>query len=674
MVARVVIVIAAVCASASAVTPVQKVVLMMNEMKAKGEEEKKSEEVTFAAFAQWCQHTDRQKAESIREGKATMAKLAAAIEKYDSDAKVLGEEVTKLGSLANLASNDKAAANKMREEEHATYLKTHDDLVSSVDAMSKGIDTVKRMMASSPSLVQKAVERVQVAASKPNLPSSARRVLAAFLATRISSADSLFKGIDVTAPEASTFESQSGGIVGMMGDLQDKLQDETAKCEGEETNARQQYEMMAQSLTDQIEGHMSVRSRKVSTKKGKEAASAEARGDLAETTVAKKADEKYLADLQSSCSQKTRDFELRQKLRAEELEAVDKAIEILSSDDVSGAADRNLPGFIQASKPALAQLRNSVTIPSQSAAAAYLEMQSRKLKSHMLAALSVRVTEDPFTKIKKMIKDMVIKLTEEATDEAEHKGWCDTELATNLQTRDSKSSDVDELTASIEEKTAQTAKLAMEVTKLSQELAELDSSVAEATNIRQQEKDKNAAALSDAKGAIVAVEKATVVLKDFYAKAAGATALQQMSRGVSDDAPETFDKPYTGMAGGGVLGMLEVILSDFQRVEVETTQNEAASQAEYESFMNDSAEDKAVKGQMVKNKNNMKTKVESQTSEAKNDLASAQEELDAAMAYFSKLKPSCVDAGVSYEERVGNRKEEIQSLQEALKILAGEDI
>ena len=56
------------------------------------------------------------------------------------------------------------------------------------------------------------------------------------------------------------------------------------------------------------------------------------------------------------------------------------------------------------------------------------------------------------------------------------------------------------------------------------------------------------------------------------------------------------------------------------------------------------------------------------------DLEGTQKELDAALAYFDKLKPSCVDSGVSYEDRVARRKEEIESLQEALKILNGEDM
>merc|ERR1719161_1094639 len=68
------------------------------------------------------------------------------------------------------------------------------------------------------------------------------------------------------------------------------------------------------------------------------------------------------------------------------------------------------------------------------------------------------------------------------------------------------------------------------------------------------EKEKNTATIADAQAAITAVEQATTVLKDFYAKAATATALTQMqSEGPADDAPETFDKPFTGVVAKVVL-------------------------------------------------------------------------------------------------------------------------
>jgi len=289
------------------------------------------------------------------------------------------------------------------------------------------------------------------------------------------------------------------------------------------------------------------------------------------------------------------------------------------------------------------------------------------MHSTVLLAISSRVSKGAFKKIMKMIKDMIMKLTEEATEEAEHKGFCDTELGTNKITRESKSTDADELTATIEGLNAKSAKLATEISQLTQEIADSDAAVAEATANRKEETEKNTATIADAKGAIAAVSQATNVLKDFYAKAAGATAFVQ---GVDNDMPETFDKPFTGMGGeGGIVGMLEVILSDFQRLEAETTENEVANSAEFENFINDSQMDKAVKSQEIKNKENMKQKTESEKQDAKSDLQSTQEELDAAMAYFEKLKPSCVDAGVSYEDRVARREEEIQSLQEALKIL-----
>jgi len=306
-------------------------------------------------------------------------------------------------------------------------------------------------------------------------------------------------------------------------------------------------------------------------------------------------------------------------------------------------------------------------------------MQGQRLGSNILSALALRAGADPFAKISKMIKDMIIKLTEEANEEAEHKGFCDSEMSTNKQTRDQKSTEVDELTANIEQMTANSAKLATEITELTDQVTEIDAAVGKATTNRAEEKAKNTATIKDAQVAKAAVSKALQILKEFYEKAASATALVQVrsisKKGVEDVMPETFDEPFTGTGGeGGVVGMLEVILSDFERLEAETSEEETTAQQEYDKFMADSTEDKETKTGSIKHKTGEKTKLDSDTAQAKKDLKSTQEELDAAMAYFEKLKPSCVDAGESYEERVARRKEEIESLQEALKILDGETI
>merc|ERR1719490_607501 len=168
-----------------------------------------------------------------------------------------------------------------------------------------------------------------------------------------------------------------------------------------------------------------------------------------------------------------------------------------------------------------------------------------------------------------MIKDLITKLMEEANEEAEHKGWCDTELATNEKTRKEKTEAVETL----------------------------DAAMSKATQLRGDEKEKNTETIADSQAAQTAVAQALTVLKEFYAKAGEATALIQ-------EEPEIFDSPYKGMGGeaGGVVGMLEVIESDFARLEADTKAAEATAQKEYDTFMADSKVDKESKSSDIEHK------------------------------------------------------------------------
>merc|ERR1719269_231334 len=99
-----------------------------------------------------------------------------------------------------------------------------------------------------------------------------------------------------------------------------------------------------------------------------------------------------------------------------------------------------------------------------------------------------------------MIKDLIVKLLEEANAEATHKGWCDAELATKEHTEA-----VETLTAEIEELEASIAKGTEDITLLTQQVADLATAVSEATKLREAEKEKNAETISDAQEAQTAV-------------------------------------------------------------------------------------------------------------------------------------------------------------------------
>jgi len=249
---------------------------------------------------------------------------------------------------------------------------------------------------------------------------------------------------------------------------------------------------------------------------------------------------------------------------------------------------------------------------------------------------------------------------EEANEEASHKGWCDTELSTNLQTRQLKTETVQTLTAEIDELEASIAKLGDDITELTAGVASLDEAMSTATQLRTEEKAKNHETIEDAEAAQTAVAQALTVLKEFYAKAAEADSFVQVEGPAQDST--------------GVIGMLEVIEADFARLEADTKASEAGAQKEYDEFIEDSRINHMKKSTDNEHKQAKKQDQSQALTLAKSDLEGTQKELDAALAYFDKLKPSCVDSGVSYEDTVARRKEEIESLQEALKILNGEDI
>merc|ERR1719460_984513 len=272
--------------------------------------------------------------------------------------------------------------------------------------------------------------------------------------------------------DLNAYEFQSNGVIEMLEKLLDKFIDERTTLEKEEMNSKHAYDMLMQDLKAQIAQATQDRDEKAESKASKLQAKADATGDLKDTTTTMEADAKYLADLTATCEQKASDFESRQQLRADEIVAIEKAIEIISSGAVAGNADKHLPSMLQ--QASFAQLRADLNTQAQTRVAKFLQSRAKQLNSRVLSAIAVRVSDDPFKKVKKMIKDLIVRLMEEANEEAEHKGWCDTELSTNEQTRKEKTEAVETLHAEIDQLEASISKLTEDITGLTKAVADLD--------------------------------------------------------------------------------------------------------------------------------------------------------------------------------------------------------
>merc|ERR1719399_818911 len=299
--------------SKAAVTPVQKVIQLLNGMVEKGKKEKHEEQVQFAEYKQFCESTSVEKQRAIKEANEMIEILQADIQKYEADAARLAKEIAKHDEDISTWEGDFKAATKVREIENADYIATHKDYTESIDALDEGIQTLK---AQAHDVKQAAAALTQVSSSSI-VPAESKRIIDAFLAQDPD------ENLAVAAPEANAYEFQAQGIVDMLTKLGTKFEDERTELEKEETNARHAFEMLSQDLKAQIDQATQARTEKAEAKAKALQAAADAKGDLQDTTSTRDDDPKYLSDLTATCEQKSGAFAERQQLRADEITAVE---------------------------------------------------------------------------------------------------------------------------------------------------------------------------------------------------------------------------------------------------------------------------------------------------------------------------------------------------------------
>merc|ERR1719271_1554830 len=153
----------------------------------------------------------------------------------------------------------------------------------------------------------------------------------------------------------------------MVSKLMGKFDDERTKLEEDETTAVHAFTMLQADLEHQLEVAGLARQQNMEAKSKALQGAADSKGALQDAVTTRDDDEKYTADLTATCEQKSTDFANRQQLRGEELEAIQKAIEILAGGAVSGASDKHFGTELAQRKKgtSLVQLRGDTDNPNQ---------------------------------------------------------------------------------------------------------------------------------------------------------------------------------------------------------------------------------------------------------------------------------------------------------------------
>merc|ERR1719380_320706 len=480
------------------------------------------------------------------------------------------------------------------------------------------------------------------------------------------------------APAPDAYKGHSGGIVDVLQDMLDKAEDQLAEARKEEMTAKHEYDMLKQSISDALKFAKEAKADAEKRKAASEEEKAVAEGDL-DVTVKDLADaESTYKNVGQECMAQAQAHDVSKQTRAEELKALAEAKKILQT--MTGGAQDRAYSFLQT----LA----SVQVKTGSQGLQAVEVVKRlaaNTHSAVLAQLAARMetavrladttSDDPFAKVKGMIRDMIERLLKEAAAEASHKAWCDEEMSESKAKKEKLTATVEDLTTKIDKATADVGRLTEEIATLQEELAALAKLQAEMDKMRAEEHDAFKLAEADLAQGLEGVRMALKVLRDYYAE--NGAAFLQDNRDTDVAALMQQPKPPEGHskssgAAGGIIGILEVAESDLMRNLAETRQEEETAQEEYDKTTQENKITKATKEQDVKYKSKEKASLEKFVSEATTDRDGAQTELDAVLEYLEKLKDQCIAKPEPYEERKKRREAEIAGLKEALSILEGE--
>jgi len=636
-----------VTANAEDASPITKVIQLMSDMQTKIIGEGEEAHAIYTEFAEMCEERSKSLSFEIKTQKSEVAALRATI---DEETALGGSLDTKVGELSESIATDEGdlkSATEIRSKENEDFLAEEKELTEVIDALQRAIAILEREMAKhGASMMQlknagslEKTLRLLVEAS--SLTSADASGIAALVQTQQANDDG-----EMGAPDPAVYQGQSGGIIDTLSDLLEKAEGQLNELRNKETASLHEFQALKQSLEDQIKyetKEMAEAKQGIAASNEKKAT---AEGDLDTTSKNLAEDITALSELHHDCLSKAQDYEAETKSRGEELKAIATAKKVIQ-ETTAGAAD-------------LSYGLNQVSFLQSGGVRAVRFLHELAQKQHLPALVqltlrmdaAIRTSDDPFAKVKGLIQDMIETLEEQAEADATEKAYCDKELAETNAKKDEKTNEIKKLTTKIDSMTSRAAQLKAEVAELEKSLSGLAKSQAEMDKIRLEETEEYMKAKTAMEAGIKGVQLALKVLRDYYAK----------------------DKAHAADEGGGagIIGLLEVVESDFSKGLIEMTSTEENAQATYDQETKDNEIEKTTKEQDIKYKSEEAAGLEKATAEATSDKSGVQEELDAVLEYLKGIEDRCIAKPEPYEERVRRREAELKGLRDALTILEEE--
>jgi len=650
-------------ASNEQANPLGKVLELMEEISAKITREGAAEEKAYQEYFSWCRDTAQNAGFEIKTATSKKDKLEATIEELTSDIDVAVSKIEELVAAIAADSAELKSATTVREKELSEFQANEAELMDVVVTCEKAIKILKKEMAKNPAAFAqldtsnslKLAQTLGTVVDAAGFAGADKEKLLALVQSQDGSDSDEDAGADgdLGAPDAAAYKSQSSGIIDVLEDILGKAEASLKDLRNTETTNKHNYEMVKQSLKDQMSADTKDMEDEKAGKAEAEEGKATAEGDLEKVTKTLANTKEELEKASETCMQSAADHEKTVKARQEELKAIAAASKMLK--ETSGGAAFFLQ-MTRSTERFRMQTRSDV---AEVDVVQLVRRLARKHRSSALAQLASRITaairfgnangSSPFGKVIGMVKSMIKKLEKEAKEEATEKAYCDQEMMKTEAQKGELKDDVAKLSAKIDQDTSKSASLMEDIKEIEAELAKLTKSQSEMDKIRQAEHDAFLASKKDLEQGLRGVRQALQLLRDYYA---------------SEDS--FVQQPA---AGANIVGLLEVVENDFASSLSKETAEEEDAQAEYDAVTQENKVTKTMKTQDLTFKTKQVKGLKKSTADVSADRDAVSTELSAVNEYYAKLKDRCVAKPETYEERKARREAEMNGLKQALQIL-----
>jgi hypothetical protein len=719
---------------ASEMSPVRKVVTLIEEMKAQVEKDASEDLAAYDKYMCWCETNDKEKTAAITAAEARISELTAFLE--EAAAKV-GELKTQIASLANDIAEDQdalASAVAAREKEFEAFLAEDADMKETRGLLAEAIEVLSKVQlaqtgakATTPEASRARAVLLQLRDKVQGQPSRFQAVMqrdlfdvfgsledvaahgkGGFLPRRTGliseipkpdlSSDKLLpwekteeqigmeakpSGLEGAASGAKSYNARSGGVVGLLKEMSDQFTADLSSSQKEDFQAEVSFQNLRAAKLGEIEAATKSKNAKEADLADTQAKAAQAKEDKAATTAALEADQGFLVNMKKDCQSEDEQYKARSKTRSEELVALAETLKILSEDmsrdlfgktvtllQISGSAGKKAVSY--SAERAAAEDRAVERVMQR------LAVVARRNKNWALASLAVRVRLDAFTKVKEVMDKMLVELQKQQKEEYEKREFCnkaidqtEDEIKVGMNTKE----DLDEkhtfLVNTLEE-------LARDIEALKKDEAEMVVSLKQAGEMRKQENEVYQTSITDQRATTNILNKALKRLQLFYTPG-NKTELVEVRAHSQEPGRAVAPRPdtpsdYAKSAGaGGVLQLIMKIIENSEVGEKELEMDEQRAQELYAEFVRTATATIQADRDAIAEKSALAAETEAEKSETQEAQLGNDQNL-AKLGELLKAHHLDCDWLLQYfDVRQKARAEEMDAITDAKAVLSGAD-